>query len=76
MSMTEDLAVASAKIDADNDQLAVDTAARDVIQAQIDALTPHISLWDEVTASATKYGGEIESEFMAIVAKFREHFNI
>jgi hypothetical protein len=45
-------------------------------QAALDALQPHLSMWQEVEATAKKYGGEIESEFTALAARARQMLGV
>lgn len=71
MSINDDLSAAQSAVDADNERLAADTAARDAIQAKIDAAAPHLSLWQEVQAEASQVGGELEARLMSIVARGR-----
>lgn len=73
MSLQDQIAVdqqavvdAQAALDAANAKLAQD-------QAALAALQPHLSMWQEVEATAKKYGGEVESEFMALVSKARDY---
>lgn len=63
------VADAQAVLDAANAKLAQD-------QAAFDALQPHLSMWQEVEATAKKYGGEIETEFMSLVDRAKALLNI
>jgi hypothetical protein len=63
------VADAQAALDAANAKLAEDQAAYDAAQ-------PHLTMWQEVEATAKKYGGEIETEFMSLVAKARAFINL
>jgi len=76
MSLTDQIAAdqqavadAQAALDAANVKLAQD-------QAALDAAQPHLSMWQEVEATAKKYGGEIETEFMSLVARARAFLDV
>lgn len=58
------------------EQLAADQAAIDAAQAQLakdteafNAVQPHLTLWEEVEAAASKYGAEAHAEIAAIAEK-------
>lgn len=56
------VAEAEAALSAAKDKLAAD-------QAALDAIAPHLSLWQEVEACADSMSGGIESDLRAIVAR-------
>lgn len=66
MTLQTDIEAAQAKVDADNATLAADQAALDAAKAALAAVEPHLTLWQEVEATAAKWGGEAEAELKSI----------
>jgi len=58
-------------LDTANANLAAAQEAQRVAQAAFDAAQPHLSLWAEVEAEATKLAAEAQPAFASIVAKAR-----
>lgn len=71
MTINDSIAADHAAVDAAQTALDAATAQLAADQAKLDAAQPHLSAWAEVEASAIKFGGDIESELMAIVTRGR-----
>jgi hypothetical protein len=69
MSVQSDLDLANAN-------LAAAQAAQQAAQAAFDAAQPHLTLWAEVEAEASKLSDEVKPAFAALVARGRALFGM